>query len=195
LATIDAMYFMMYTHWVYTSRLDFAALGYRQNGDDFVRFQAVQANGSEIEMYSNVDRHSEKTGDWAHRLIVLWVHAEFLGDVRLQNTISQELERWWFAKDLVVSIHRRSFVFVGKHTSRDSPLRKLCVDWADLSFVFRSWEKKPIEVERLPKWLSNRLLLMKMRRERGTLRDDLREMEPMMLGRYHLRCNDCCNGF
>jgi hypothetical protein len=195
LVTISAQYFMLYTHWVYTSQLDFAALGYRQNGDDFVRFHAVQANGSDMEMYSNVDRHLEKTGDWAHRLIVLWVHADFLGDVRLQNTISEELERWWFEEDLVVSIHGRSFAFVGKHTSPDSPLRKLCVDWTDLSYVFRSRERGQIEVENLPKWLSTELLLMRMRRERGTLRDDPRKMEPKMLGRYHVRCNGCNNGF
>jgi hypothetical protein len=201
LVTIPALYFMMYTHWVYTSQLDFAALGYRQNGDDFVTYRAVQADGSDIEMYSNVDRHLEKTSDWAHHLIVLWVHAEFLGDVRLQNTISEELERWWFDENLVVSIHGRSYAFVGKHTSPDSPLRKLCIDWADRSLVFRSWERRPIEVEKLPKWLSTQLLLMKMRRERGTLKDDPRkmnprevdprEMDPKRLGRYHVRCNGC----
>lgn len=204
LVTINALYLMMYAHWVYTSQLDFAALGYRENGDDFVTFEAVQANGSETEMFSNVDRHLEKTSDWAHRLIVFWVHADFLGDVRLQNKISEELERWWFGKDLVVSIHGRSFAFVGKHTSLDSPLRQLCADWADRSYVFRSRERRPIEVEELPKWVSTQLLLMKMRRERGTLKYDPREMnpkkidprdmDPKMLGRYHVRCKNCREG-
>jgi len=191
LVTISAQYFMMYAHWVYTSQLDFAALGYRQNGDDFVRFSAVLANGSEIEMCSNRDRHLEKTGDWAHRLIRLWIHADFLGDVHLQNTISEELEHWWFDKHLVVTIHERSFAFVGKQTSPNSPLRQLCIDWADLSYVFRSLERRQIEVERLPRWLSSALLLMKLRRERGTLKDDPRKMDLARRGKYHVRCNDC----
>ena len=200
LVNIGALYLMMYAHWIYTSNLDFAALGYRQNGNDFVHYEGIKAikvddsnvvQYSEIETYSNRDRHLEKTSEWAHRLIVFWVHAEFLGDVRLQNTISEELENWWFKEDLVVSIHRRSFAFVGKHASLGSPLRKLCIDWADLSDVFRSREESQIEIERLPNWLSTRLLLMKIRRERGTLKEDPRGADLTRRGRYHVCCHKC----
>jgi hypothetical protein len=193
-ATISVQYFEMYTHWVYTSQLDFSALGYLEDGKDFVTWLAVGANGDDIGRDSNVNRHLEKTSDWAHRLIVLWVHAGSLGDVQLQNTISEQLERWWFERHLVVSIPRRSFVFVGKHTSSGSPLRKLCIDWADLSSVFRSRVGSQVEVKNFPRWLTNELLRMKTSRERGTLEDDPRKMDLSTRGRYYVRCNGCCDG-
>jgi hypothetical protein len=158
-------------------------IGYRENGDDFVTFDAVLAN-NESETYSNVSRHMEKTGDWAHRLIVLWVAADFLGDVELQNTIMQELEGWWFQHEHVFSIHRHSFVFVDRHTPPNSPLRKFCIDWADLSYVFRSRVGSQPEIEKFPKWMLSKLLLMKVRRERRTLRDDPRMMDMNQRGRY-----------
>jgi len=187
LAKINAEYFAMYTYWIYNSQLDYTALGYHPNGDDFVAFPAVLANGEYCpETHSNVSRHMEKTGDWAHRLIVLWVHAGFLGDVRLQNTISEELEKWWFKEDLVVSIHRRTFEFVDQHTPPTSPLRKLCIDWAELSHVFLNRVGSQPEVERLPKWLLSELLLLRMFRERGTLRRDPRMMDLTQWGRYNV---------
>ena len=175
--------FKLYMHWVYKSRLNYAALGYRENGDDFVTFDAVLAN-NDSETYSNVSRHMEKTGDWAHRLIVLWVAADFLGDVGLQNTIMQELEGWWFQQEHVFSIHKHSFVFVDRHTPPDSPLRKFCIDWADLSSVFRSRVGSQPEIEKIPRWMLSKLLLMKVRRERRTLRDDPRMMDMTQRGRY-----------
>jgi hypothetical protein len=184
LAEVGAQEFKMYMHWVYKSRLDYAALGYRENGDDFVTFDDCLANDISG-TYSNVSRHMEKTGDWAHRLIVLWVAADFLGDVGLQNTIMEELEGWWFQEEHVFSIHKQSFVFVDRHTPPNSPLRKFCIDWADLSEVFRSRVGSQPEIERFPRWMLSKLLLMKERRERGTLGDDdPREMDMTQRGRY-----------
>jgi hypothetical protein len=187
LAGVDKLSFKIYMHWVYRSELDYAALGYHPNGDDFVEFPAVLANGGyNPETHSNVSRHMEKTGDWAHRLMALWVHAEFLGDVGLQNTISEELEKWWFQTHHVVSIHRRTFEFVGRHTPPNSPLRKLCIDWAELSHVFRNRVGSQPEVERWPKWLLSELLLLRMCRERGTLVRDPRMMDLTQRGRYNV---------
>jgi hypothetical protein len=138
LPNVSTRYFKMYTHWTYTAQLDFASLGYRDNGGDFARYQDYYARGiSKAAVLTTAENQLEKTGVWADHLVRFWVHAEFLGDVDLQHVVSEQLVKWWLSGDYVVRIHERTIAFVDKHTTPDHPLRQFCIDWAERSATFQ----------------------------------------------------------
>jgi hypothetical protein len=70
----------------------------------------------------------ERSSIHAHHLVRFWIHANFLGDITLENTILYELVKWWIAPNFAVLISERTLDLVDRNTVEHSPLRRLCID-------------------------------------------------------------------
>lgn len=167
LPNISARYFKTYTYWAYTSRLDYTALG--KPSEDFLRWQDILGGGyngkcrDADDKSANIEMEMQKSSNYAYRLIRFWCHAEFLQDSTLQNTIMDELYRWWITKGCVVMIDSRALELVDKHTHRlegsspkGHPLRQLCSDWAIFNgakTIKKRLDLGKLRKEELPKWL------------------------------------------
>lgn len=168
LTYISAQDFKVYKDWAYDSNLDYTALGQPTNG--IKTREEIYGSGynkawkpSQV-ITAKIGAEMEKSSNYAHNLIRLWTHAEYLQDFKLQNVITNELVRLLFAPKHAVWIHPRTFAFVHQHTSPGSPLRQFCIDWVDGSgsnTVKIRLEAKKFRLEGLPDWLLCGSLILK----------------------------------
>jgi hypothetical protein len=170
---IEARYFKVYAHWIYSSQLDIALLGHHRT--------TVQR--------PQVGRNAEKAkldnGELVDDLMRLWTRTAVLMDASFQNTVSDELVRWLLDRRSLTFMSTKTFDFVDKHTGSETPvnpLRQMCIDWADLELS--SENNMKVLTESAPKWLVTGLLVSKVCRENGRWREDPRRMP--MKSRYHV---------
>jgi hypothetical protein len=182
LPEIEVRHFKVYTHWVYSSQLDIAALECRvTTGQRPIVY--VPRHASEAERtYQRVAPLDN--GDLINDLMRLWADGDFLGDVEFQNIVSDELVEWLLVKENCLTLMPwTTFAFVDEHTDSECPLRRILIEWADLEL------KKEIDVkalsEQAPKWLVAGLLLLEISREDGYWKEDPRE--GVVKERYHVR--------
>ena len=121
----------------------------------------------------------QKSNDYARRLIRFWFVAQSLGDTALQDTITDELARWWIAPNFVVLLDQRTLAFVDKRTSRGSPLRRFFIDWATCidsgrKTVEKQIKKGKFKKEELPRWLPHGEMLFGVPEVRGSSVDILK---------------------
>lgn len=172
LLDIEARYFKVYAHWVCSSPLDIALLGY-----DRATLQRPQAGRDAQE--ASLHRKLNLVDD----LLRLWNHVTFLMDAPSQNIVSDELVRWMLDRRSLSCMSLETLNFVDKNIDSGSPLHQLCIDWVDIEFTSETHMNSL--AEKAPKWLVSGMLVSKMCREHGGWKEDPRRT--LIKGRYHIR--------
>ena len=170
LPNLSAKYFKMYWHWVYEPRLDYKALGYCPSGNPrFVDLHINPPTGmKQCVMAAHQIHEAEEPEVLADSLVRLWFLGDFLGDVKLQNIIADELATWYVDCGMPSSISESTIAYVEEHTAagtveREHLLRQLCIDWADRKF---REEEDMLEFSRTaPRWMTSGLLYNKTQKE------------------------------
>jgi len=104
----------------------------------------LDGRGYERVVKERVIDHSETLADTLIRLRFL---GDFLGDIKLQNPISDELATWYIDRQVESYVSEATIAFVGEHTEsptatgfvdracfKNFPIHQFCVDWADCYF-------------------------------------------------------------
>jgi hypothetical protein len=185
---ISPTYFEMYCHWVYTSELDYEALDYDDGAPCFVELNSrLQEETDEGERDDILDAISEQSRILADHLIRFWIHADLFEDAKCQNTISDELTKWFFNEHIPTSFSPSTIAFVDEQTRPGCPLRQFCIDWIDNeSGAGSKGSKRECLGVKAPKWLLLELLSLKMRREEGEWEDEEDPREAPKKGRYYI---------
>ena len=170
---IEARYFKVYAHWIYSSQLDIALLGHHRT------------TAPRPQVGRDAEKAKLDNGELVDDLMRLWTRTAVLMDASFQNTVSDELVRWLVDRRSLTFMSTKTFDFVDKHTGSETPvnpLRQMCIDWADLELS--SENNMKVLTESAPKWLVTGLLVSKVCRENGGWKDDPRRMP--MKRRYHV---------
>jgi hypothetical protein len=176
---IEARYFKVYTHWVYSSQLDIALLGCRMTTGHRPEVSFLR-HATEAER----DIARRDNADLINDLVRLWADGDFLGDVQFQNIVSDELVEWLLVKEKCLTLMpTATFSYFNNNTLPECPLRQILIDWADLELTSERGMKSLGETA--PKWLVTGVLLSKIRREDGKWKEDPRE--GAVKERYHVR--------
>jgi hypothetical protein len=186
---ISTPYFVMYWHWVYTSKLDDEALDYEDGTPRFVEHhrQPQRKDDETMRAYTRCEVLRDSSILASH-LIRFWICADFLGDAECQDTISDELAKWFLDKHIPTAISASTIAFVDEKTRPGSPIRRFCIDWADNKLVagskiacLRGWFDPTA-----PKWLLLGALSFKLRREEGDWERGEDPRKASKEGRYHV---------
>ena len=167
---IEARYFKVYAHWIYSSQLDIALLGYDR------------ATVERQKCGRDAEKAGLDNGELVDDLMRLWTYVTLLMDAPFQNIVSDELVRWMLDRRSPVSMSQKTFDFVDKHTDPGSPLRQMCIDWADIALT--SETSMNVLAGIAPKWLVSGILVSKTCRENGGWKADPRRIP--MKRRYHV---------
>jgi hypothetical protein len=172
--------FIVYSHWVYDSRPDPQELGvYNSNG--IPHFVDKAAAGQEQAMFDECSR-------FLQLYVRLWTFGGLFGDHAFQNFILDHLVEWSTFPPIGLAVAHNLPVVVDQHPTSNDSLRQFCIDLADGSgstHCLSLLEDVRPNVPSLPKWLSNELLRLMLRREKGKLADDPRDA-PLTEARYYV---------
>jgi hypothetical protein len=175
LPDIEARYFRVYTHWVYSSQLDIALLGHHRTTVQ----RPLAVRDAEKARLGNIN------GELVDDLMRLWRQVACLRDAPFQNIVSDELVRWLLDRRSLTRMSMKTFDFVDEYTvpeDRVDPLRRMCIDWADIELT--SETNMRVLTETAPKWLVSGLLVSKMCGENGGWKEDPRRIP--IKRRYHV---------
>ena len=179
--------FGIYSHWINQGRLQLEALGYSADGvPPFIALtrDATAArfpSGASALVATRIAKTREACTTLGYRLVRLWALAVRFGDVELQNTITDELAKCFIDATFPFYLDASAMSITNKTSWPGCPLRCLCIEWADTSRA--GFE---LRTNSLPTWLTSGLMLLKMRRAGGELKDDPREEVPKKKERYHV---------
>jgi hypothetical protein len=173
MSSLNAQYFRMYWHWVYESQLDYKALGYCPNGNPrFVDLIINPPPGVDERVVKK--RVIDQSKTLADTLIRLWFLGDVLDDIKLQNTISDELATWYLDKDVQSYISQATIAFVEEHAKfctvygrvnpmlgNRHPIREFCVDWAVCKFDNKDIYDRLEFSKTAPEWMTRRMFYPK----------------------------------
>lgn len=188
---ISKFYFVMYWHWVYTSKLDEEALDCEDGTPRFVehhrQLQLQHEDDETMRAYTRCEVLRDSSILASH-LIRFWICADLLGDAECQDAISDELTKWFLDKHIPTAISASTIAFVDEKTEPGCELRQFCIDWADNELVagskiacLRGWFDPTA-----PKWLLLGVLSFKLRREEGDWEGGEDPRKASKEGRYHV---------
>lgn len=175
---VSAFCFKHYSHWINQDRLHFEAFDYSL--DRYPPFLSIIRAARLAGVPVNRKMAKEAYGLLITRLVDIWTLAVQLGDIELQNTISDELATF-LDHGWLLSPGKNALTAIETYSRPGSPLCRLCIEWADDLPA-----RRQLCTNSMPKWLTTGLLLLRMRRAGGELKDDPRDT-PNKKGRYHVR--------
>jgi hypothetical protein len=113
LPEIDVRHFLLYEHWLYTSELDYAVLGY----DDQKKIPDFANHLHRIPLTPNAEeRVKTQSSILADSLVHLWAIGNLLQDRGIQKTAMAELRKWYVNERVPSVVSKQTIAFVDSVT-------------------------------------------------------------------------------